>query len=91
MFVPHPDYPEVDRTVRGGIGPVQVGFNSTVSGWCHKFVKACINAGIPSTHDFNAPKGLIGAARVCLVTVQHNAWLLTCAIHRLVSNAHFSV
>ncbi|KAF9560497.1 alcohol oxidase [Agrocybe pediades] len=63
-FIPHRDYPEVDASVHGTTGPVQVGFNTTVSGWCSRFIKACTNAGIPSTHDFNAPKGLIGAARV---------------------------
>ncbi|KDR78819.1 hypothetical protein GALMADRAFT_64035 [Galerina marginata CBS 339.88] len=62
-YQPHPDFPLVDRTVHGNSGPIQVGFNNRVSGWCDNFVKACLNLGIPSTNDFNAPNGLIGAAR----------------------------
>ncbi|KAH9481749.1 Dehydrogenase str4 [Psilocybe cubensis] len=63
-YQPHRDFPNVDVSARGTTGPVQVGFNNSVSIWCNKFVQACLNVGIPSTNDFNGPNGTIGAARV---------------------------
>lgn len=63
-FHPHPDYPLVDASVRGSNGPVHVGFFSTATEWSSEFVDSCTAAGIPRTHDFNAPNGLIGASRV---------------------------
>ena len=54
----------MDPSVRGSSGPVHVGFFNTISEWCNEFVDSCIAAGIPPTHDFNAPNGLMGASRV---------------------------
>ncbi|PPQ83095.1 hypothetical protein CVT25_003799 [Psilocybe cyanescens] len=67
-YQPHRDFPNVDLSARGRTGPVQVGFNNSVSIWCNKFIKACLNAGIPPTNDFNGPTGTLGAARHLPVT-----------------------
>ncbi|KAF8907265.1 hypothetical protein CPB84DRAFT_1674893 [Gymnopilus junonius] len=63
-YRPHPDHPKVDRAAHGLTGPVQTGFNNTVSRWCYNFVKACVSVGIRETNDFNGPQGTLGAARV---------------------------
>jgi len=66
-FRSHPDYPLVDKNVRGRVGPVQVGFFNTMTLWCNAFVKSSIATGIPLTHDFNgADLNPIGVGRVCI-------------------------
>ena len=66
-FHPHPDYPLVDKTVRGRVGPVQVGFFNTITLWCNAFIKSSIATGIPLNRDFDgADLNPIGVGRVCI-------------------------
>ncbi|CAA7266836.1 unnamed protein product [Cyclocybe aegerita] len=63
-YQPHPDYPLVDKSVKGTKGPVHIGYYNSVSGWCNYFIESCVAAGIPFTHDFNGPQGTNGVGRI---------------------------
>ncbi|TFK33230.1 GMC oxidoreductase-domain-containing protein, partial [Crucibulum laeve] len=63
-FHPHPDYPEVDTSVRGSEGPVHIGYFNSVTEASKAFVKACVNVGIPFTPDFGGVNGTGGVSRI---------------------------
>jgi choline dehydrogenase len=46
------------------IKSLEVGYFANFSSYCASWVKACINAGIPASRDFNTPAGTLGAGRV---------------------------
>ncbi|KAJ8088469.1 hypothetical protein PM082_022542 [Marasmius tenuissimus] len=57
-------YPDVDASVKGDSGPVEVGYNGYYSESSKDFVQSCVNKGIPLNHDFNTTKGPNGVNRV---------------------------
>ncbi|EAU85330.2 hypothetical protein CC1G_07600 [Coprinopsis cinerea okayama7 len=63
-YVPHPDFPDVDVSVKGQEGPMKVGYFSEVSEGSKLFIKACQNVGIPFSPDFNTSKGTLGVNKV---------------------------
>ncbi|KAI0671884.1 GMC oxidoreductase [Trametes maxima] len=63
-FHPSPQYPEVDASLRGNSGPVEVGFFGYASKGTPKFIEACQKVGIPATPDVNTSKGTIGVTKV---------------------------
>lgn len=63
-FQPHPDYPQVDASIRGSSGPVRIGYYNTITDTSRAFIRACMNVGIPFTHDFHGTLSTIGVSRV---------------------------
>ncbi|KAI0648961.1 GMC oxidoreductase [Trametes meyenii] len=63
-FHPSPQYPEVDASLRGHSGPVEVGFFGYSSEGTPKFIEACQNVGILATPDANTSKGTLGVTKV---------------------------
>ncbi|KAF8523221.1 alcohol oxidase [Gautieria morchelliformis] len=63
-YVPHPDVEPLDPFEKGNEGPVQVGFFGYFSKTSAKWMRACINAGIPHSRDVNTPSGIAGVTKV---------------------------
>ncbi|TFK27798.1 alcohol oxidase [Coprinopsis marcescibilis] len=63
-YVPHPEFPDVDLSVKGKDGPVEIGYFSEVSEGSKLFIKACQRVGIPYSPDFNTSKGTLGVNKV---------------------------
>ncbi|KAH9902635.1 GMC oxidoreductase [Cubamyces lactineus] len=63
-FHPSPKYPDVDASLRGKSGPVEIGYFGYASAGTPKFIEACTKAGIPATPDVNTPKGSLGVTKV---------------------------
>ncbi|KAL0576521.1 hypothetical protein V5O48_005466 [Marasmius crinis-equi] len=59
-------YPDVDISVKGSSGPVEVGYNSYYSESSKDFVESCVKKGIPMNHDFNTTKGPNGVNRISM-------------------------
>ncbi|KAI0775063.1 GMC oxidoreductase [Trametes elegans] len=62
-FVPSSRYPDVDATLRGNSGPVEMGYNSYASLGTGRFIEACTKVGIPAVADVNTAKGTLGATK----------------------------
>ncbi|PPQ95742.1 hypothetical protein CVT26_015868 [Gymnopilus dilepis] len=56
-YVEHPDYPNVDKLMKGADGPMRVGYFSEFSEGSEDFIKACTNIGIPYNADFTTTHG----------------------------------
>ncbi|TDL26596.1 GMC oxidoreductase [Rickenella mellea] len=63
-FNPHASSPDVDASLRGASGPIDIGFFGNFSQVAQTFVKTCVNLGIPKTNDFNTAAGTLGVSRV---------------------------
>jgi len=63
-FIPSKFFPDVDVSLRGVSGLVDVGFHGNFSGITSRFLDSCENIGIPRSHDLNTPKGTLGAAKL---------------------------
>ncbi|RXW23274.1 hypothetical protein EST38_g2576 [Candolleomyces aberdarensis] len=63
-YVPHPDYPDVDLSLKGKAGPMRIGYFSDVSQTSKDFIKACNGVGIPYSPDFNTSKGPLGVNKI---------------------------
>ncbi|KAI0787497.1 GMC oxidoreductase [Fomes fomentarius] len=66
-FNPSRDYPNVDTSLRGKLGPMQTGFGYESQG-SHKFIEACGKLGIPHVSDLNTHKGTLGISKVTFIT-----------------------
>ncbi|KAJ8496586.1 hypothetical protein ONZ51_g1036 [Trametes cubensis] len=62
-FHPSPNYPDVDASLRGKSGPVEIGYFGYASAGTPKFIEACTKVGIPATPDVNTPKGSLGVTK----------------------------
>ncbi|ESK94009.1 putative gmc oxidoreductase [Moniliophthora roreri MCA 2997] len=58
------EYPEVDTSLKGSHGPVQVGYFSYLSETTKDFIKSCINLRVPFSPDFNTMGSSKGVNRV---------------------------
>ncbi|KAI0052309.1 GMC oxidoreductase [Auriscalpium vulgare] len=63
-FTPSKLHPGVDASLRGALGPVNVGFHGNHSVISESFIEACANVGIPRTSDLNTAHGTNGVAKV---------------------------
>ncbi|KAI0368021.1 GMC oxidoreductase [Pilatotrama ljubarskyi] len=63
-FHPSPKYPDVDASLRGKSGPVEVGYFGYASFGTPRFIEACTKVGIPATPDVNTAKGTMGVTKV---------------------------
>lgn len=59
-----PRYPDVNLTLRGANGPMQVGYFNNLGRTTAEFVKTCPEVGIPFSPDFNTVLGTKGVNRV---------------------------
>jgi hypothetical protein len=64
-YTPDPRFPQVDPTIRGADGPVEVGYHAHIWPGCKAFVEASVGIGIPFSPDFCTTKGTIGVNKVC--------------------------
>ena len=64
-YVPDPEYPHVDSSVRGSEGPVRIGYFSNVTEPSKAFVTACTTLGVPFCPDFKSATSTRGVNRVC--------------------------
>lgn len=51
-FVPHPQHPNVDVSLRGDKGPVTIGLFTSVTNSGKAFIEACVAVGMDYTPDF---------------------------------------
>ncbi|KAI0359706.1 GMC oxidoreductase [Trametes cingulata] len=63
-FHPSPKYPQVDASLRGRSGPVEVGYFGYASFGTPRFIEACTKVGIPATPDVNTVKGTMGVTKL---------------------------
>lgn len=63
-YVPNPDFPDVDLSLKGKEGPVRVGYFSDVSKASKDFIQACQEVGIDYSPDFNTSKGTLGVNKI---------------------------
>jgi len=63
-YVPSKQHPDVDISVRGTSGPVQVGYFGHYAAICSAFNDACVKAGIPYSPDVNTPLGTLGVTKI---------------------------
>jgi len=63
-FTPSKAHPDVDTSLHGSSGPVNVGFFGHHSTITKKFIEACENLGIPRIPDLNTAKGSKGVAKL---------------------------
>ncbi|KAF7985727.1 hypothetical protein HWV62_2328 [Athelia sp. TMB] len=62
-YAPDARYPNVNLSLRGSQGPVQVGYFNTTSKVSDAFVDTCPKVGIPHIADFNTVTGTKGVSR----------------------------
>lgn len=66
-YIDHPEYPDVDKLLKGADGPMHVGYFSSVSEGSKDFIKACTKIGIPYNTDFTTTDGTRGVNRVSVL------------------------
>lgn len=63
-FIPSKKFPLVDASLRGPRGPVEIGFFDYFSHIGARFIKSCVEIGIPHVHDLNTHLGSLGVAKI---------------------------
>lgn len=63
-YNPSQEFPDVDVTLRGAQGPVQVGYHGHCAKSTEAFIKASLNAGIVQSPDVNTHKGTLGVTKI---------------------------
>ncbi|KAI0687739.1 GMC oxidoreductase [Cytidiella melzeri] len=63
-YNPSQAWPDVDLTLRGAQGLVQVGYGGYCGPYTNDFIKACRAAGVAHSHDVNTHRGTLGVTKV---------------------------
>lgn len=63
-FEAHPNFPEVDVSLKGSKGPMHIGYFPLIAKASEDFVEACKGVGIPLSADFTQPTGVLGVNKV---------------------------
>ncbi|KAF9007584.1 hypothetical protein BDQ17DRAFT_1389036 [Cyathus striatus] len=64
QYQPHPDYPKVERELRGNSGPMKIGYFNNITESSKDFIKSCVSVGIPFNADFWGRAGTMGVSRI---------------------------
>ncbi len=63
-FEAHPNFPEIDVSLKGSKGPMDIGYFPLIAKASKDFVEACKGVGIPLSTDFTQPAGVLGVNKV---------------------------